>query len=405
MEQYHYVYAISYTDVPNIYYGSRSCKCLPEEDVNYWGSPITFKDFMDAHKATRVKTILITGFKNRGDAIAYENNLIQQQWNEDISLSLNGSIGGVKFSSVGKEGYWKNKTRPEESKRKASESMKGKPKNHLIKKYVGISPTGEHMIFTNSRKFCRDNPEWRFTFSKIGECAKGTYPHHKGWRFLFYEDYLLVKDTITPAVPMNVRTFIGIDPNGDRYQFTNAKKFCEDNPEYNLYPGSISTCAKGVINHHKGWRFFYLEDYLAMTEIPPLKEKRKIVGISPDGDHFTFTNVSEFIRNHAEWKLDLCTIKKCCRGEFNHCKGWQFMFYENYKALNGEIPPVVNHRSETYVGLSPDSKKILLTNAKQFCKDNPEYGFSSNAISDCANGRQKSHKGWKFSYADESDIA
>lgn len=41
----HYVYKITFQNQPYVYYGSRSCNCLPEEDSDYLGSPITNKKY------------------------------------------------------------------------------------------------------------------------------------------------------------------------------------------------------------------------------------------------------------------------------------------------------------------------------------------------------------------------
>jgi hypothetical protein len=96
---YHYVYSITYTDVPNIYYGSRSCKRLPWKDTSYWGSPQTFKAFMEEHKATRVKTILAI-YNCREDANLEETILIRSQWKINKSLSLNSGTRKLKLNDV-----------------------------------------------------------------------------------------------------------------------------------------------------------------------------------------------------------------------------------------------------------------------------------------------------------------
>lgn len=252
MTNYHYVYRIDFLEVPHIYFGSRTSKCLPELDTKYMGSPKTYKHYWEEN--TPVKTILITGFETREEAFVYEAELIRDQRRRNWDLSLNEHIPGEKFSSLGK-------SQSEESNRKRSKTQKGMTRDHLVKSFVGISPNGEHIPFTNATKFCRDNPEWKFSsHSKITECAKGLCPHYKGWRFFYKEDYDKINEYIEPAIPRNVRTFIGIDPNGNRHIFTNAKKFCEDNPEFGLRPQNISTCAKGKNSHHNNWKFSYADE-------------------------------------------------------------------------------------------------------------------------------------------------
>lgn len=281
MKEYHYVYSITYTDVSNIYYGSRTSKCLPEKDTKYWGSPVTFKEFMDAHKATRIKTILVTGFETREEANEYENDLIQAQWDADKLLSLNASIGGKKFCSFGikrKKPSWhkgktlslerrqhlseinKGKKASIETRQKISAAHKGRPGLNP-KSYVGISPTGEHVIFTNARKFCRDNPDLGLRQGAICSCATGKKPHYKGWQFLYYEDYKALGGVVQPVqMKPYTKTYKGIAPWGEEFIFTNAAKFCRDHPEFGLEKNNLGNCAKGIRKTHNKWKFSFYQE-------------------------------------------------------------------------------------------------------------------------------------------------
>ena len=64
-KRYHYVY-YSYEEWGRGYIGSRTCKCLPEEDVKYFGS-YTDKTFKPTHKI-----ILNSDYKTREDCLADE---------------------------------------------------------------------------------------------------------------------------------------------------------------------------------------------------------------------------------------------------------------------------------------------------------------------------------------------
>lgn len=159
---YHYVYAITYTDEPNIYYGVRSCKCCPEKD-NYWGSPKTFKVWMEAHKATRVKTILSI-YPTRDEAHLIEDKLIERQWEIDKPLSLNGSLGhGSKFNTLG-------------VKRKKEAIQAGVQARS--KRYYLISPKGCILEGRNIKDFCHDN---KLDHGAINKVINGNNLHHKGW--------------------------------------------------------------------------------------------------------------------------------------------------------------------------------------------------------------------------------
>lgn len=267
--QHHYVYQITFLEVPHIYFGARSCECLPEEDAKYLGSPCTHKEYWVVN--TPVKQILRL-FEIRDDANAYEKMLISQQWEQNKPLSLNASIGGEKFhtAGVGHEPWNKGKPHSPEQIKKISDALKDRIIEHGGKSFVGISPGGEHVFFTNARKFCRDNPEWELHATVICSCAKGKFEQHKGWKFFYKEYYesVLEKYGVEKLLEdrqefrNRARQFASISPNGEEFIFINARKFIRDNPEWNFSSSGISNCAKGLLQSHKGWRFLYYEDYM-----------------------------------------------------------------------------------------------------------------------------------------------
>jgi hypothetical protein len=71
LTEYHYVY-YSYEEYDRGYIGSRTCKCLPEEDINYFGS---FKD--KTFKPTQ-KIILKSDYATREEA--YVDEIILQHY-------------------------------------------------------------------------------------------------------------------------------------------------------------------------------------------------------------------------------------------------------------------------------------------------------------------------------------
>ena len=71
LKEYHYVY-YSYEEYGRGYFGSRTCKCLPEEDVRYFGS---FRD--KTFKPTQ-KIILNDDYDTREEA--YTDEIILQQY-------------------------------------------------------------------------------------------------------------------------------------------------------------------------------------------------------------------------------------------------------------------------------------------------------------------------------------
>jgi len=64
-KEYYYTY-YSYEECGRGYFGSRGCKCLPEKDINYFGS------FADKTFKPKYKIILKDDYATRKDAIADE---------------------------------------------------------------------------------------------------------------------------------------------------------------------------------------------------------------------------------------------------------------------------------------------------------------------------------------------
>ena len=54
--------------------------------------------------------------------------------------------------------------------------------------------------------------------------------------------------------PNQQKITIGIDPNGERYEFFNQSQFAKD---HNLRQSCISDCLRGKCKTHKGWKFSY----------------------------------------------------------------------------------------------------------------------------------------------------
>jgi hypothetical protein len=190
--EYHYVYSITYTNVPNIYYGVRTSKCLPEKDTKYWGSPSTFKAWMDTHKNTRVKTILDV-YPTRDAAELAEDELIEFQWAIAKPLSLNAGLNGTKFNRLGCESSEKQKVaarianlgkkpsqkciemvrKTQTGRKRTSEEIAA-----ISKPFFLVSPSGEVFEGCNFTQFARDKGICRNNCIAV---MKGRFLHYKGW--------------------------------------------------------------------------------------------------------------------------------------------------------------------------------------------------------------------------------
>ena len=198
------------------------------------------------------------------------------------------------------------------------------------------------------------------------------------------------------------KDYVAISPLGEVIEFTNINKFVRENPDLGFNQANISACATGRRRHCWNWRFFYREDYLSMNGIlPPLEYAelgKNYVAISPSGEHIEFINARQFCRDYPEWNFSYKNISACTKGEKKSHKGWQFFHKEDYQAKKGNIP---NLSKKSYIGISPDGLVVSFTNAAAFAKDNPDWKFHARHISSCVRGLLKTHRSWKFYYAED----
>jgi hypothetical protein len=213
MKKYFYVY-YSYEEFGNGYIGKRECKCLPEEDVNYFGSfrnktfkptqKIILETFDSVEDALEAECVLHDfyevdknpHFANRAKQTSTKFYYITPREN------MLGENNPAKRPEVREKlsASAKNRRASEETKRKMSEAHKGRvsPKGMLGKKL-----TEEQREQIRERKVARDNKTW-----------------------------------------------IMKDPKGKIHTANNLKYFCEQN---NLTDSAMRLVIKGKRKHHKGW--------------------------------------------------------------------------------------------------------------------------------------------------------
>jgi hypothetical protein len=222
-KEYHYVY-YSYEEYGRGYFGSRTCKCLPEEDTKYFGS------FSDKSFKPTQKIILKSDYATREEA--YDDEIILQTHYKVVENSHFANRAyqtTAKFSTVGlivsnetrkklsqkrkgrkvtqktKEkigNFHRGKIVSAESRIKMSNSHKGKVlsnehkqkiKNSCIQnmkknkkiycKYIFTftSPCGKITETYDVIDFCKRN---NLTFTKVYETSRGKQTHHKGWKIV-----------------------------------------------------------------------------------------------------------------------------------------------------------------------------------------------------------------------------
>jgi hypothetical protein len=213
MKKYFYVY-YSYEEYGRGYIGKRECKCLPEEDIKYFGSftdktfkptqKIILKTFDSVEDALEVESILHDFYEI--DKNPHFANRARQTSKKfyyiNPSENMLGENNPAKRPEVRKKisDSAKKRVLSEETRRKISLSNMGKksPKGMLGKKL-----TEEQRQKVREKKVARDNKIW------------------------------------------NIK-----DPEGKIHTTNNLKYFCNLN---NLTDSAIHHVISGKRNHHKGW--------------------------------------------------------------------------------------------------------------------------------------------------------
>jgi hypothetical protein len=168
LTEYHYVY-YSYEEYSRGYIGSRTCKCLPEEDINYFGS---FKD--KTFKPTQ-KIILKDDYATREEA--YVDEIILQRYYkvvENPHFANRAYQTSTRFSIKGLSSWSKGKKLTIDHKKKISESNKGKSKTITEKSKKSVISRAMARTGKPGHKHSEE------TKRKISEATQGKVPWNKG---------------------------------------------------------------------------------------------------------------------------------------------------------------------------------------------------------------------------------
>ena len=257
--EYHYVY-YSYEEWGRGYFGSRTCKCLPEEDIKYFGS------YADKTFKPTQKIILKDDYLTRADA--YADEIILQEYykvvenphfaNRSYQTSTSFSVYGLQYSeehkrkisqarkgnksSSGMSGKshseetkrkMRGRSHSEEAKKKISKATKGRKFTEEHRKKISESTKGKSKTITEKRKQAAiksaiartGKPGHKLTEetkTKISEATQGRIPWNKGLKGvqksstskkLYYNGILY--DSISSAIKITGKSHYYIKKYGD----------------------------------------------------------------------------------------------------------------------------------------------------------------------------------------------
>ena len=136
MSKHFYVY-YSYEEFGRGYIGSRGCKCLPEEDLRYYGS-FWDKTFKPTGK------IILAEFDNRRDA--YDAEVVLHKFYDVVNNPHFANQSRALTSGFTTEGLstpFKGRKHSEETRRKIGEASKGRKHTEDYKKKKSLENSGE----------------------------------------------------------------------------------------------------------------------------------------------------------------------------------------------------------------------------------------------------------------------
>jgi hypothetical protein len=149
--EYYYTY-YSYEEYGKGYFGSRTCECLPEEDIKYFGS---FKD--KQFKPTQ-KIILKDDYSTREEAYADEI-ILQEHYKvvENPHFANRAYQTSTGFSRKGMVPHNKGHKMSLEQRKKLSDICKGRKVNEETKQKISKSTKGRVLTEEHKRKIAEAN--------------------------------------------------------------------------------------------------------------------------------------------------------------------------------------------------------------------------------------------------------
>lgn len=213
MKKYFYVY-YSYEEYGRGYIGKRECKCLPEEDIKYFGS-FTDKTFKPTQK------IILKTFDSVEDALEVESILHD-------------------FYEIDKNPHFANRARQTSKKFyyiNPSENMLGEnnpAKRPEVRKKISDSAKKRVLSEETRRKISLSNMGKKSPKGMLG-------------KKLTEEQRQKVREK---KVARDNKIWIIKDPEGKIHTTNNLKYFCNLN---NLTDSAMHHVISGKRNHHKGW--------------------------------------------------------------------------------------------------------------------------------------------------------
>ena len=243
-----------------------------EEEINEWKRKIS---------ETLKGKFVGENNPNYGKNLSGENHPMfgkkhSEESRRKISESLKGKYAGENHHFYGKNLSGENnpmfgKKHSEESRRKMSENLKGKfigENNPRCTQIVGIG--NDNVLFY---KYIAEAEKDGFSKSSIYRCCIGKQLSHKGYKWYYKEDYdnlkendvNIIRQRLEKEIKSNIslKNIVAVSVKSEKVLFfKNSKQAIKEG----FSSSCIHKCCRGELKTHKGYRWYYKEDYDKMIE-------------------------------------------------------------------------------------------------------------------------------------------
>jgi hypothetical protein len=170
----------------------------------------------------------------------------------------------------------------------------------------------------------------------------------------------------------NGEPVVAVSPEGIEEEFDIQADICRKHSHLDFR--HVSSCLKGKLKHHKGWKFRYKGHKFKEPSVVK-RGAAAYRAVDPEGMVYQFTDRKAFAKEHG---LSEQMIYLTLKGKYTQHKGWKFSDF---------VP------AKQYKAVSPAGVEHPFDNQQKFAD---EHGLQRKQINACINGRQQSHKGWIF---------
>lgn len=193
--------------------------------------------------------------------------------------------------------------------------------------------------------------------------------------------------------PNQQKWIVGLSPERTLHVFNSAHGFAKSK---NLSYNNILNCAKGTAVQAKGWQFRFADDYMDTPFIDLADIQPILIGLSPSGVTYSFTNASAFAREHR--LIGSTVIYACAKGKNTHSHLWQFRFEEELSKrpfLAVSELNIVGKRGRRVKAVSPTGTVYYTNNRSAFSR---EHCLNRTAMLKVLQGEIPNYKGWTFTF-------